>query len=226
MWWDEWSGRQLCQLWAWMSWRGQDRCSSVKDKKPDARLLFTQRMICSKLPQLMESSLESFSLTPPTPSTISTAKPHFSTSSALRRSAHLSWSCWLTAIAVTPCILLEAKRCCHRKDTPKVCDPLPIVMFALASNPLIKKVATPGATQPLFADDASSGGRLRVCVLGGTNLLFKCLCLAITRMQIKHHCLSSLTSWQILNTYSERLALKSISTPWCWPWYRQPSEGF
>ena len=40
-------------------------------------------------------------------------------------------------------------------------DPLAMVMFALASIPLIKKVATPGATQSGFADDASSGGRLR-----------------------------------------------------------------
>ena len=36
-----------------------------------------------------------------------------------------------------------------------------MVMFALASIPLIKKVATPGATQSRFANDASTGGRLQ-----------------------------------------------------------------
>ena len=39
-------------------------------------------------------------------------------------------------------------------------DPLAMAMFALASVPLIKKVATIGATQAWFADDAASGGKM------------------------------------------------------------------
>ena len=40
-------------------------------------------------------------------------------------------------------------------------DPLAMAMFALASVPLIQKVATAEATQAWFADDASCGGHLR-----------------------------------------------------------------
>ena len=39
-------------------------------------------------------------------------------------------------------------------------DPLAMAMFALASVPLINKIATPDATQAWYADDASSGGGL------------------------------------------------------------------
>ena len=35
-----------------------------------------------------------------------------------------------------------------------------MAMFALASMPLIRKVATEGATQAWFADDSGSGGKL------------------------------------------------------------------
>ena len=39
-------------------------------------------------------------------------------------------------------------------------DPSAMAMFALASMPLIRKVATEGATQAWFADDLGSGGKL------------------------------------------------------------------
>ena len=39
-------------------------------------------------------------------------------------------------------------------------DPLAMAMFALASVPLIRKVATDGAKQAWFADDSGSGGKL------------------------------------------------------------------
>ena len=47
-------------------------------------------------------------------------------------------------------------------------DPLAMAMFALASMPLIRKVATEGATQAWFADDPGSGGKCFQSASGGT----------------------------------------------------------
>ena len=39
-------------------------------------------------------------------------------------------------------------------------DPLAMAMFGLATVPLIRRIATQGATQAWFADDAGCGGHL------------------------------------------------------------------
>ena len=107
-----------------------------------------------------------------------------------------------------------------------------MVMFALASIPLIKKVATPGATQSRFADDASTGGRLQTLRTWCDKLVVN-----VYRPFFGYY---SNTNKTLLLVNPDQLAgakdvfggtgIKinsdaGVSTLWRWPWYGQLSDG-